>query len=215
MAPFVIIAVIAEVSVLVPPGPQNIAALLVSLALLALVAGAFWLPWEDLPDWSRALVPLTYCASVLALVLATGQGASGVGTVIWAPVIWSALFGRLSESLLVVGGVIVVEVVTALTPVHLSDAVIARRVVFWAVLGLVTSIAVHGLRARAARAHAEAVRLQELLAENALQADRARIATELHQINYSAPHRGQFPSRRDDQLHQGRGGDGAHPPCCG
>jgi hypothetical protein len=54
------------------------------VALLLAVAAAFALPWPRLPAWSAVLVPLAYCGSVLALILAAGV-TSGVGLVILVP----------------------------------------------------------------------------------------------------------------------------------
>jgi signal transduction histidine kinase len=124
------------------------------------------------------LVPLLYTGSVLALVLAAGA-TSGVGVVILIPLIWTALFHRPWESACVVAGIVAVEVVISLTPVAVGDDVIARRVLLWAALGALISIATHGLRDRIRRSHAERERLQDRLRELSLMEDRDRIAADL------------------------------------
>ena len=124
------------------------------------------------------LVPLAYTGSVLALILAAGT-TSGVGIVILVPLIWTALFGRLWESACVVAAIVAVEVVLSLTPVAAPDAVIARRVILWAALGTVLSVAAHGLRDRIRRTREQTSRLQDQLREASIAEDRDRIAADL------------------------------------
>ncbi len=178
VGPFAAIAVLAEASLVLPPGPASTSAAVVSLVLLAAVAAAFLLPWPRLPGWIPVLVPLAYTGSVLALILAAGT-TSGVGIVILVPLIWTALFGQLWESACVVTAIVAVEVVISLTPVAVPDAVIARRVILWAALGAVISVSTHGLRDRIRRAREQAARLQDRLREASILEDRDRIATDL------------------------------------
>jgi len=181
VAPFAAMAVAAEASLALPPGPQSVPGVVVSLVLLGAAAGAFALRWERLPGWATVLVPLAYTGSVLALVLATGQSASGIGIVVLVPILWTALFHRRWESICVVGAVVVVEIVSALVPGGVSDSVLARRVVFWAVLGLLVVLAVHGLRDRATRAQGDAEEAHAQLRRFALLDDRERIARRLYE----------------------------------
>lgn len=73
---------VAEASILLPPGPQSTAGLVVSLVLLVGVALSFLLPWDDIPPWASVIVPIAYTGSVLTLILATGESAAGVGIVV-------------------------------------------------------------------------------------------------------------------------------------
>jgi signal transduction histidine kinase len=124
------------------------------------------------------LVPLLYTGSVLALILAAGA-TSGVGAVILIPLIWTALFHRRWESACVVAAIVAVEVVISLTPVAVGNDVIARRVLLWASLGALISVATHGLRDRIRRSQAERERLQDQLRARSLTEDRDRIAADL------------------------------------
>ena len=72
-----------------------------------------------------------------------------------------------------------VEVVISLVPVAAADSVIARRVLLWAALGTLISVATHGLRDRIAHSQRESARLQEQLREMTVQQDRDRIAAGL------------------------------------
>ncbi|MGH9028352.1 MAG: diguanylate cyclase, partial [Acidimicrobiales bacterium] len=122
------------------------------------------------------VVPLTYVVSVLMLILATGTATSGVGIVILAPLIWTVLYHRRWESAVVVVGIVVVQVVTSLTPVLQSDSVIMRKVVFWALLGGLLSIAAHDLRERV---HRHLTARDELLRQGAALTEAAEALTSI------------------------------------
>jgi hypothetical protein len=174
VGPFAAIAVLAEASLALPPGPASTSAAVASVVLLAAVAAAFLLRWSRLPGWMPVLVPLAYTGSVLCLILAAGT-TSGVGIVILVPLIWTALFQQMWESACVVAAIVAVEVVISLTPVAVPDVVIARRVILWAALGTVLSVATHGLRDRIRRAREQAAQLQDRLREVSITEDRDRI----------------------------------------
>jgi signal transduction histidine kinase len=178
VAPFAVVAVLAEASLLLPSGTESGPAALASLLLLLLAGAGFLLPWARLPGWMTVLVPLTYTGSVLALDLAAGS-TSGVGIVILIPLVWTALFHRPWESVCVVAAIVGTEVIVSLTPVTVPDAVITRRVIFWTALAALISLATHGLRDRIQRSRERGEKLQSRLRELTVLADRDRIAADL------------------------------------
>lgn len=178
VGPFAAVAVVAEASLALPPGPTSAWPVLASVVLLAVTAAGFALPWSRLPDWMTVLVPLAYLSSVLALLLAAGA-TSGVGIVILIPLVWTALFQRRWESACVVAAIVAVEVVVSLTPTVAPGAVIVRRVLLWAALGVLISVATHGLRYRLGRSRDQAAALERQLLEATVQAERERIAIDL------------------------------------
>jgi signal transduction histidine kinase len=182
VAPFAIVALLAEASLALPESPASgtpsAGATVASVLLLLVAAAAFLLPWPRLPGWMTVLVPLAYTGSVLALDLAAGS-TSGVGIVILIPLVWTALFHRRWESICVVAAVVAVEVIISLTPVAVPDAVIARRAIFWTSLGALISVATHGLRDRIRRSQERSEQLQGRLRELTVLADRDRIAADL------------------------------------
>jgi len=180
VAPFAVVAVLAEASLGLTSGSESGPAVLASAALLVLSAAGFLLPWPRLPGWMPVLVPLTYTASVLALDLAAGS-TSGVGIVILIPLVWTALFHRRWESACVVAAIVATEVIISLTPVAVPDAVIVRRAIFWTALGALISIATHGLRDRIQRSQERTAQLQSHLRELTVLADRDRIAADLRE----------------------------------
>jgi signal transduction histidine kinase len=176
--PFAAIAVVAEASLALSSSLGSAWAVLASVVLLLAIPPAFFLPWARLPAWLPVLVPMAYTGSVLALILAAGP-TSGVGIVVLVPLIWTALFQRPWESACVITAIVAVEVITSLTPVAVADAVLARRVILWAALATVVSVATHGLRARIRRSENETALLHEHLREVTLLEDRDRIADDL------------------------------------
>ncbi len=176
--PFAVLAVAAEASLALPPGPQSVPATVISIMLLLATAAAFALPWARLPGWTTVAVPLLYVGSVLALTIAAGS-TSGVAIVALMPIVWTALFHQRWESALVVAAVVAAVIIFSLVPTADPAAVIFRRVVFWGALGGLISVATQGLRSRIARSQAESARLQARLHEVSLIRDRDRIAGDL------------------------------------
>jgi signal transduction histidine kinase len=176
--PFAALAVLAEASVALPPGPRSVAAVIVSVLLLVAAAAAFLLPWSRLPDWLPVLVPLLYTGSVLALILAAGTN-SGAGIVILMPLVWTALFQRRIDSACLVVAIVIVEIIVSLVPTASGAGVTIRRVIFWATLGALVSLATHGLRESIQRSQDRTAQLQSRLRELTVLADRDRIAADL------------------------------------
>jgi diguanylate cyclase (GGDEF)-like protein len=148
--PFAAVAILAEASLALPPGPKSAGYTALSVIfLVAVLLSVPLAPWARLPSWASVLVPVAYVASVLTLVVATGSATSGIGIVVIVPLVWSVLFHRRWESFVVVFSILVVEVITSLTPMEVSGAVLSRRVVFWASIGLLIALSAHDLRDRA------------------------------------------------------------------
>jgi signal transduction histidine kinase len=176
--PFATVAVLAEASVALPPGPRSAGAVLASVVLLLATAAAFLLPWSRLPDWMTVLVPLLYTGSVLALILAAGT-TSGVGIVILMPLVWTALYQSRLDSACLVVSIVAVEIIVSLVPDASGAGVVIRRAIFWASLGALISVATHGLRESILRSQDRTAQLQSRLRELTVLADRDRIAADL------------------------------------
>jgi signal transduction histidine kinase len=177
IAPFAVVAVLAELSLVLPPGPLSALAAVLSVALLALTAAAVLLPWPRLPAWATVLVPLLYTATVLALMVAAGGADSGTGVVLLTPLIWTALFHRPWESGCVVAAILIVVLTVSLEPDDAPAAVILRRLLFWGLLAAMIAVATHSLRDRIRQSQEAAARLQANLREVSILQDRDRIAS--------------------------------------
>jgi hypothetical protein len=78
------VAVAAEASLALPPGPMSTVDTAISVSLLVATAAAvLLLPWDRLPSWSTVVVPLTYLGSVLTLILAAGGANAGRPGATW------------------------------------------------------------------------------------------------------------------------------------
>lgn len=177
--PFAVIALVAEISLALPPGVHSKVDVFVSAALLVASMASFALPWRRLPIGFAVVVPLLYMGSMFAMLLAGGKDA-GIGIVLLAPLVWTALFHRKWDAVIVVTGVVGVEAVVSVMQ-SASIGVTLRRAVLWAFLSCMLTIAIHGLRDRSRRFETEREAYQERLAELAMEKDRMRIASELQE----------------------------------
>ena len=181
IAPFAALAGLAEASLALPPGPTSAGYAVTSVVLLAATAAAIaFLPWGRLPSWTTVSVPALYTLSVFALIEAAGGSQSGLGLVLFSPLIWTALFHRWWES--VVTAVIVLGAMLglSLTPHPATTAELTRRMFFSAAVAAMIALVGHGLRVRVNRSRQETARAQDRLRELSLLADRDRIGRSLH-----------------------------------
>lgn len=181
IAPFAALGLIAEASVLLPPGPASLPYAIVSVLLLAGVAAEIiFVPWPQVPGWLTVTVPLLYAASIFALIQAAGGTTSGVTIALLSPLIWAALFHRRWETALVGVAVLGFMLYISLNPDMATTTVLIRRMFFWAALTIMIAFVGHGLRARVRRSRQETARVQDRLREMSILADRDRIASSLH-----------------------------------
>jgi diguanylate cyclase (GGDEF)-like protein len=113
------------------------------------------LPWKVLPRWANVAIPLLYVGSALALILAAGGTASGLGLVVLLPILWAALNLELWKAFVVVAAVVVIEFVTTYTPVDLSDTVRVRRELAYLFLGALIVLSIYEIRRNYSRVNAE------------------------------------------------------------
>lgn len=179
IAPFAVVAVLGELSLVLPPAPSRVLETVLSVVLLAATAAAVFLPWARLPARATVIVPLLYTASLLPLMLASGGTGSGVSVLLFIPLAWTALFHRPWESACVVAGILIVLFVASLIPDEAPAPYIVRRLVFWGALATMIAVAAHGLRARVRRSREATARLQGRLRELSIMQDRDRIASSL------------------------------------
>ena len=60
----------------------------------ALIAAAFLLPWERLPEWAWLIIPVGYIAVIAIIRDAQGGSNSGLVVVYLLPIVWLSLYGR-------------------------------------------------------------------------------------------------------------------------
>jgi signal transduction histidine kinase len=180
ITPFAALAVLAEASLALPPGPASLSYAAASLVLLAATAAAITLlPWERLPAWTKVGVPVLYTTSVFALIEAAGGAVSGIGIILLSPLIWTALFhSRWAFACLTVV-VLGVMAYISVTPEEVPMAVLTRRLFFWAAVSAMIAFVGHGLRVRVNRSRQETAGAQDRLRQLSILADRDRIGRSL------------------------------------
>ncbi len=67
---------------------------LAGVLFFALVAAAFLVPWEKLPDWAWLVIPIGYMAVIAIIRDAQGGSHSGLVVVYLLPIVWLSLYGR-------------------------------------------------------------------------------------------------------------------------
>ncbi len=182
IAPFAALAVLAEASLALPPGPASVPYAIASAAILALTAAlVVLLPWDRLPAWCDVTVPLLYVASVFPLIQAAGGEYAGIMLILLSPIIWTALYHRPWESACVSVAALAVVLAVSLAGVPATPAAaLIRRMIAWAGLAVMIAVAGHGLRARIRRSRQQTALVQARLREMSIMADRDRIARSLH-----------------------------------
>jgi signal transduction histidine kinase len=181
IAPFAALAALAEASLALPPGPASAGYAVISVVLLAATAAAIvFLPWDRLPSWTKVGVPLLYTLSVFALIEAAGGSESGLGLVLFSPLIWTALFHSRWDSVITSVVVLAAMLAMSLTPHPATTAELTRRMFFATAVAAMIALVGHGLRVRVNRSRQQAARTQERLRELSLLADRDRIGRSLH-----------------------------------
>jgi diguanylate cyclase with GGDEF domain len=145
------VAVVAEVSLALPPGPASYPETWVSVGLLTLTALSLLAQIRRLPKWADLAAPLLYTGSALALILAAGGSSAGVGLVVLLPIVWAALYLDLWKSFVVVVAVVAIEFVTTYTPTDLSDTVRLRREFAFLFVGALVVLSIYEIRVNYAR----------------------------------------------------------------
>jgi PAS domain S-box-containing protein len=67
---------------------------LAGVLFFLLVAAAFLVPWEKLPDWAWLVIPIGYIAVIAIIRDAQGGANSGLVAVYLLPIVWLSLYGR-------------------------------------------------------------------------------------------------------------------------
>ncbi len=168
---FLVVAVLAQASAGMPPGPNDRASYWVSTAILLLVMLSVLLPWSRLPRWAILVVTLTYLTSVCLLLISGGtdptvpSSAGGLSALVLLPVVGIALsYPRVYTAVVVAAAMVSLTVAGIVT--QSSEATNVRRLLLWTAVSVVTSAAIYGLRDRLeGKVHysAELVRLGRLM----------------------------------------------------
>jgi hypothetical protein len=94
--PLFALVVVGTVLIAVIPFPHDARReiFIAGVLFFALVAAAFLVPWERLPDWAWLIIPIGYIAVIAIIRDAQGGSDSGLVVVYLLPIVWLALYGR-------------------------------------------------------------------------------------------------------------------------
>jgi diguanylate cyclase (GGDEF)-like protein len=148
VAPFAVLALAGEASLALPPGPVSNVDTVASVALLALTALLLEISRRTRSLTTALLIPLSYVASALMLILAAGGSTEGIGLIVILPILWASLNLEIFESLIVVLAVAAIELVTSFTPVDVTNTVRFRREFSFIFIGCLIVFSIRELRRR-------------------------------------------------------------------
>ena len=156
--PFVVVAVLAQLSALWPPGPDDLGAFWASTALL--VVATVMIVWR--PRWPGGtwlVMSAIYVVSVSLLIVSTGGTASGLGALLFVPVVGVALYGEVWESYAVI--VLDLGAIMGISAVAGSHVAAAdpRRLFFFTCVAVFLSVAIQALRRRVIESNERTKRL--------------------------------------------------------
>lgn len=144
-AAFLLVLLGAEASAALPPGPSHVGQFGVALALLLLtVASAAW--HGRAARAAELAVPLFAISSCSLLMLSVGLSTELIALMV-LPIMWTALYlNRWQSAVIVAASAASLCVISVL--VDNPPAVVFRRVLLWAAIGVLLSVATHALRER-------------------------------------------------------------------
>ena len=106
LAPFAVSVLLALATIALPPTPRDWLPVVVAIAMtLGLILAAFLVPWQRLPKWTPATIPLLYFVVIALLGHAQGGPFSGYAPLCLLPILWLSLYGTRRQLALAVGGV--------------------------------------------------------------------------------------------------------------
>ena len=146
VAPFVAVALVAQVSAIALPGTRSMLAFLASCAVLAVVIPlALVLPRLGLPSWVQLLAPMGYLIALALLFKSQNSVSTGLQSLVLLPIAWVALHHRPRESaVLVLASVCMLAVTASLN--HVSAVVTFRGAGLWGLTGAIIVLGAHNLR---------------------------------------------------------------------
>ncbi len=127
-----------------------------SFALLVASLGPFLALSGRQPKWLLRTVPHAYIVSATLLTLSQADSHSGLSIVLLVPVISVAIRATKLDSAATVASMLASLLVISVLH-HTGVVVLVRVLILWAALGVVLSVAIHGLRDRVAAHEAKLV----------------------------------------------------------
>jgi signal transduction histidine kinase len=156
--PFVVVAVVGQLSAAWPLGTADSVDYVIS-TLLLLVTGTLVVLRRGRPPRTFVVGVALYVSSVSFLMLATGGVGSGLGSLLFMPVVGVALYGKRWESVFTVAAILaaILAVTLAAAP-HMVGAT-PRRLLLTGSIAAMLAMGIHILRHRLVESNARTARL--------------------------------------------------------
>jgi len=183
-APFFLFEAVGAASLFLPPGPQSWSDALWAIGLLALTPFLLLLlpPLKTLRSPANFLKPLTVTVVAILVIKATGGETAGAILMLFAPLVWSAMYLRRWQSYVVLLVTIVILFVTSSSTSELNSSIRWRRSILATLFGVLLVFTIHQVRRRARAAVSERdVTNKELLVATSQASRREEILTKMSQ----------------------------------
>jgi len=154
-APFLLFEAVGVGSLFFPPGPQSLSSGLWAIGLLALLPLMFFLPLSMLNGPANFLMPLTVTAVALTTINAAGGVVAGALLLLFAPLVWSAMYLKRWQSYVVLLVTIVILFFTSSSDTEMLSLIRWRRTLLSALFGALVVFAIHSVRGRVRSAVSE------------------------------------------------------------
>jgi signal transduction histidine kinase len=157
--PFAVVAVVGQVGAAWPPGPTDLGLYILS-SLLLMVILTLIVVRHGRPPRTFVVGSGLYMTSVALLILTSGGIGSGLGVLLFMPVVGVALYGKRWESVVCVAFILsaILAVTLATAPGELGAATLRRLILTGAIAGML-SVAIHVLRGRLVESNAHTERM--------------------------------------------------------
>jgi len=167
--PFVVVALLGQLSVAWPPGPTDRYAFVVSTVLI-IVLLVMLLARRGMPPKTFVVGAALYMTSVSYLMIAANGMGSGLAILLFVPVVGVALYGKRWETAACVAFLLsaLVAVTLVTSPASLDTTTLVRRLFLAGAIAAMLSVAIHLLRGRLVESNTRSARL--LQQEEALNA---------------------------------------------
>ena len=148
---FASLAAVAQASVALPPGPNNLGYYWASLAIFVACVLSILLPWQRLPRWAILVPTLAYLVSVCLLIISGGTNpsvqstAGGLAVLVLLPVLAISLYYPSSYAVIVIAASML-SLTVAGAAVQNTMATNLRRLILWTAVSVVVSVTIHRLR---------------------------------------------------------------------
>lgn len=188
VTPFALMLLLAEASLVLPPGPRSQPWMVASLVLLLLTGSIVALSRVRFTPSLEVVVPILGIATICAMVIAGGEWNFGFNVVFCIPLAWASLYHRRRDTFIVVGAIVLAQFLTSEYPARMGTDVTLRRVILWGGIGLLVAVETHSLRRRLTRVLTKSMHLTRRSQDLELASEQLSALTDPDEVLSRATH---------------------------